>query len=95
MQTQSTILPAKTRLRSCASGALIVLRGDVEAVPAGPSLYRIAGALLVTTNWEMPSVDDMEEWVDGVCPTPCGCDVEPDGECEHGCPSWLMIVGFI
>ena len=24
-----------------------------------------------------------------------GCDVEPDGECEHGYPSWPMVLGLI
>lgn len=24
-----------------------------------------------------------------------GCIVEPDGECEHGCPSWLVAKGLI
>lgn len=24
-----------------------------------------------------------------------GCEVEPDGRCEHGCPSLLLAVGVI
>lgn len=24
-----------------------------------------------------------------------GCVVEPDGRCEHGKPSWLLVVGVI
>lgn len=31
----------------------------------------------------------------GVSKTPCGCRVEPDGECTHGRPSWLSILGLI
>lgn len=34
---------------------------------------------------------------DGVCPACCteGCEVEPDGRCEHGCPSVMLAVGLI
>lgn len=34
---------------------------------------------------------------DGVCPACCdeGCEVEPDGKCEHGCPSVLIVAGLI
>lgn len=35
--------------------------------------------------------------IDSVCPALCdeGCEVEPDGTCEHGCPSVLLDVGLI
>lgn len=34
---------------------------------------------------------------DGVAPALCvdACDVEPDGRCEHDCPSVLIAAGFI
>lgn len=34
---------------------------------------------------------------DSVCPALCdeGCEVEPDGECEHECPSVLIEAGLI
>jgi len=36
------------------------------------------------------------EWDnDGICEATDGCIVEPDGTCEHGCPSWLIRLGFI
>lgn len=47
---------------------------------------------------EPPSQEELREAVfDGVCGTPCeeGCDVEPDGECCHGYPSWLRLYGVI
>ena len=47
---------------------------------------------------EPPSLEELREAVyDGVCGTPCeeGCDVEPDGECCHGYPSWLRLYGVI
>jgi len=43
-----------------------------------------------------PSYKKLEKWVfDGICETPCKCIVEPDGECEHGNKSWLLLMGFI
>jgi hypothetical protein len=34
---------------------------------------------------------------DSVVPACCteGCEVEPDGYCEHGCPSILLALGVI
>lgn len=38
-----------------------------------------------------------EATFDGVAPACCteGCEVEPDGRCEHGCPSIMLAVGLI
>jgi hypothetical protein len=35
--------------------------------------------------------------MDSVCPAMCdeGCEVEPDGRCEHGNPSLLIKLGMI
>jgi hypothetical protein len=35
--------------------------------------------------------------IDGVVPAMCdeGCEVEPDGRCEHKCPSILLAMGMI
>lgn len=35
--------------------------------------------------------------MESVIPACCdqGCEVEPDGRCEHGCPSVLMAMGWI
>lgn len=44
----------------------------------------------------IPSLRMLEKWMDnGICPTPDGCKVEPDGKCCHGYDSWLLILGFI
>lgn len=43
-------------------------------------------------------VDALAEWSsDSVVPALCseGCEVEPDGECQHGCPSILVRMGVI
>lgn len=40
----------------------------------------------------------LEEMVyDGIVPALCkeSCEVEPDGRCEHGCPSILIALGMI
>ena len=43
--------------------------------------------------------EEMDEDVlgDSVMPACCseGCEVEPDGECEHGFPSVLLAMGLI
>ena len=47
---------------------------------------------------EEPSLEWLMEYMDdGGCTTSCEeeCWVEPDGECEHGHPSWLLRMGLI
>ena len=40
---------------------------------------------------------DLEDCDDSIVPSCCteGCEVEPDGRCEHGCPSVLLALGLI
>jgi len=43
-----------------------------------------------------PDIDEIITWErEGGCYTPCGCWVEPDGHCEHGIPSWMLIEELI
>lgn len=43
-----------------------------------------------------PSIEQLEEWEsDGGCEATDGCWVEPDGTCEHGKRSWLLVLGLI
>jgi hypothetical protein len=43
-----------------------------------------------------PSVRKLQRWVeDGVARALDGCDVEPDGTCLHGHPSWLLVLGYV
>ena len=43
-----------------------------------------------------PRLDELETWVDeGWAEATDGCVVEPDGTCEHGCKSWLIVLGYI
>ena len=44
----------------------------------------------------IPDLETLEEWVsDGGCEATDGCWVEPDGTCEHGKRSWLLVLGLI
>ena len=45
---------------------------------------------------DRPTMEDLEEWTyDSVCEATDGCIVEPDGRCEHGHRSWLLVLGMI
>ena len=45
---------------------------------------------------EVPSIDDIEDMIcDSVVDAVDGCQVEPDGTCPHGTPSWLLVLRFI
>lgn len=46
---------------------------------------------------EIPTEEQIARWIDdGVCPAVIdGCEVEPDGRCPHGWPSWLVAMGVI
>lgn len=44
----------------------------------------------------MPTLTTLQRWeADGVCKTPTGHMVEPDGVGPDGVPSWLRILGLI
>ncbi len=50
----------------------------------------------ITSAFKMPSMDALEEWsCDGICKTPTGKRVEPDGHGSDGSPSWLLALGLI
>ena len=43
-----------------------------------------------------PTMEQLRQWeAEGGCEATDGCWVEPDGHCEHGCPSWLIALGLI
>lgn len=46
---------------------------------------------------EPPSDDTIREWIfDQSMPEATdGCEVEPDGRCEHGHRSWLLVLGLV
>lgn len=86
---------------SIKTGRLVTLKPEAMPEPyracgeAVPSVVRTAKGGLYTTK-KAPSIERLERYADdGIVPTPCGCRVEPDGECEHGIGSWLVILGYI
>lgn len=45
---------------------------------------------------DTPDIEQLIEWEsDGGCEATDGCWVEPDGTCEHGYRSWLLVLGMI
>jgi hypothetical protein len=46
---------------------------------------------------DMPDQEDLAEMMMGDADGEAtdGCYVEPDGTCEHGHPSWLIVLGLI
>ncbi len=50
--------------------------------------------------FQVDSFDDLmaaleEQHNDGLCDATDGCIVETDGQCPHGCPSWLVKLGVL
>ena len=44
----------------------------------------------------IPSLSTLQAWeADGICETPTGYQVEPDGHGPDGSPSWLLALGII
>ncbi len=64
--------------------------------PKNPFRIKLAE---VAENEDLDSVDELLEQFghDSVMPACCkeGCQVEPDGRCEHGCPSILLAMSII
>jgi hypothetical protein len=45
---------------------------------------------------QAPDLETLMQWeAEGGCEATDGCWVEPDGVCEHGCKSWLLVMGLI
>jgi len=55
------------------------------------------GRRTMAQEWKhAPSIETLERWMaDGIAEATDGCRVEPDGYCEHSCPSWLLELGLI
>jgi hypothetical protein len=50
----------------------------------------------ITSAFKAPSMKSLENWsYDGICKTPTGARVEPDGHGPDGSPSWLLVFGMI
>lgn len=46
--------------------------------------------------YKVPTLPTLEKYVrDGIAKATDGCKVEPDGTCQHGKQSWLLVLGLI
>lgn len=60
--------------------------------PAHPEPLQVR----MTSAFKAPSMSTLERWgFDGVCKTPTGKRVEPDGYGSDESPSWLLVFGLI
>lgn len=82
----------------------LVINGNLKALKATVEESRVAEIIAelqakgrqVDRVQKPPTLATLERWVDnGVAKATDGCRVEPDGECPHGKPSWLRILGYI
>ena len=45
------------------------------------------------SGWAPPGDDELAELLaDGVCRSPDGCQVDPEGWCDHGLASWALVL---
>lgn len=67
----------------------------IEKKPKNP--FRISLQSLAEREGHTDTLEFIETLDDSIVPACCseGCDVEPDGKCEHGCPSALLAAGVI
>ncbi len=58
----------------------------------------VGNVIKAEDDWEPePSIEDLIRWEreDSGCEATDGCWVEPDGRCQHGHDSWLIVLGLI
>jgi len=72
------------------------MQTQTVASPKPKNPYRIS-ARQALEEQGISLEDGYEDLMDSVVPACCkaGCEVEPDGRCEHGCPSVLLALGLI
>jgi len=70
-------------------------------VPLAQWVANKKAALILMDRWqleveELPSIQELMSWSDdGICETPTGHRVEPDGTGPDGVPSWLGALRLI
>ena len=78
-----------------------VLSRKKAAVPLAQWVANKKAALISLDRWqlevdELPSMQELMAWnEDGICETPTGHRVEPDGTGPDGVPSWLRALRLI
>ena len=66
--------------------------------PKAPNAHRVRLAQWMKDEGLEDTLAILEAYaMESVVPALCteGCEVEPDGRCEHGCPSVLLVLGII
>lgn len=59
-------------------------------------LHALPLQVRITSAFKTPSLASLRRWsYDGICKTPTGKRVEPDGHGPDGSPSWLLVFGLI
>lgn len=75
-------------------GVVRTIKDGVETETAIANL-RAKGRTVMKCK-KPPTIGTMSKWMaDGIARATDGCRVEPDGECPHGCKSWLLVLGYI
>jgi hypothetical protein len=78
-----------------------VLSRKKADVPLAQWVVNKNAVLCTLARWqlevdELPSMEDLMAWnEDGICETPTGHRVEPDGTGPDGVPSWLLALRLI
>ena len=92
LETLFAVLHDRAIDRSTLNSAWIILGDTVRKLES----------ILQDATWPQPTVDppsleDLELWMmeSGSCQASDGCEVEMDGVCPHGHPSWLIRWSFI
>jgi len=79
----------------------ILLNGSVRTIKAGVNADDAIASLqakghTVEKIKSPPGIKTLERWVsEGDCKATDGCRCDPDGTCEHGKKSWLLVLGMI
>jgi len=59
---------------------------------------KYAGHTILKAADYRPDVEDLKDWEESggcYCCGMCGCDVEIDGHCPNGYPSWFLALGYV
>jgi len=78
------------------SGSSAIVSGCPRWAIGDYTRERRADGLRHEAAGDRPSVEKLEEWLsEGGAEATDGCWVEPDGICQHGHQSWLLLLGMI
>ena len=89
----------RVRFNKLADTDYVLFKAELVPEPEPEPKPESKGGETVTWNgeeYDIPSDEQVEYWCfDGVVDAIDGCQVEPDGTCPHGAPSWLIQLGIM